>query len=46
MGNDDEEQKRNYVYIQSLESEEEIPTGEIGQNDEEVNIIFEQQTIE
>ena len=40
--NDDEVQQRNYVYIQYLESQEEITTGEIGKNDEEVNIIFEQ----
>ena len=39
----DEEQKRNYVYIQSLESEVENPIGEIGQINEEVNKIFDQQ---
>ena len=44
--NHDEVHQRNYEYIQSLEIQEEIPTGEIGKNDEEVNIIFEQQTAE
>ena len=44
--NDDEVQQRNYVYIQYLEIQEEITTGEIGKNDEEVNTIFEQQTKE
>ena len=44
--NNDEEQQRHYVYIQSLESQEETPTREIGKNDQEVNIIFEQQTTE
>ena len=37
----DEEQQRHYVYIQSLESEEENPIGEIGQSNEELNIIFD-----
>ena len=37
----DEEQQRNYVYIQSLESQEENPIGEIGQINEEVNIIVD-----
>ena len=44
--NDDEVQQRHYVYIQSLEIQEESLIGEIGQNDEEVHIIFEQQTRE
>ena len=39
----DEEQQRHYVYIQSLESEEEDPIEEIGQSNEEVNIIFDQE---
>ena len=38
--NSDEEQQRNYVYIQSLESEEENTIGVIGKINEKVNIIF------
>ena len=38
--NDDEVQQKHYAYIQSLESQEESLVGEIGKNDEEVNIIF------
>ena len=41
--NSDEEQQRHYVYIQSLESQDENPIREIGQINEEVNIIFDQQ---
>ena len=44
--NSDEEQQRHYVYIQSLESEEENPVGENGKINEEVNIIFDQQITE
>ena len=44
--NSNEEQQRNYVYIQSLESQEENPIGGIGKINEEVNIIFDQQIAE
>ena len=39
--NDDEVQGTMYTFNFQ---QEEIPTGEIGKNDEEVNIIFKQQT--
>ena len=44
--NDDQVQQNHFAYIQSLESQEESITCEIGKNDEEVNIIFKQQTAE
>ena len=44
--NNDEEQQRHYVYIQSLEIQEENPIGEIGKINEDVNIIFDQQITE
>jgi hypothetical protein len=46
LKNNDEAQQKHYEYIQSLEGQEESPAGEIGQHDEEVNIISEHQTVE